>query len=114
MIGLVGYTVLKKIPPDLFNILAKHFELSSTVGLMFFIMSLSGILGLIMLIYEGRFWNTISIIVHTTAIILTIKISLDLFNIPKAPLLFAALITFESVELFSCAYLTITKQMLKS
>ena len=114
LIGLVGYAAIKKIPPDLLNTVAKHFELSSLTGLMFSAMGLSGVLGIIMLIYETKVWNITAMVIHTVAILLTVKISLTMSDIPKAPLLFTALLVSEAVEIFSGVYLTINEQMLKS
>ena len=114
LIGLVGYVTIEKVSPDLLNTVAKHFELSSLTGLTFAMMGLSGVLGIIMLIYETRVWNITAVVIHTVTILLTVKISLTMFNIPKAPILFTTLIVSEAVETFSGVYLTISEQVLKS
>ncbi len=114
LIGMVGYVALEKIPSDFLNTLMKGFELSPMVELMLFSIVLSGLFGIVSVVYQRRVWIVSGVLVHILAIVLTIKVSLDMSMIPKAKLIFTTLVVSESAELFSCAYLAALELMLKS
>lgn len=114
LIGMVGYVVLERVPPDFLNALAKGFEISPMASLMLIAIVLSGFLGILSVVYQKKIWFLTGVIVHILAIVLTIKVSLDMSMIPKANLIFTTLVISESAELFGCAYLASLELVLKS
>ena len=111
---MVGYVALRKVPSDFLSIFMKGFEMPSMTELMLLSIVLSGLFGILSVVYQKKLWIISGVIIQILTIVLTIKISLDMLTVPKAKIVFITIVASESAELFGCAYLAILELMLKS